>query len=187
MDVTRWPGEGPHPGPGSQEMKWAVVVREPLETALAPAYRVRNLILIVGFLLGLGFAALGWVITGCVTGPLKRIATPAERLRQGDDIELPNIQGAAEIHSLSTSLRALRDPLTGLLNRSGLDERFNEEAAWAQKDNSSLLVFLSDLEGLQGGQRRTWPCCRRRPVARGRRAIPGEHPGRRHCRPHGWR
>ncbi len=161
-------GEGRYPGPGSQEMRWSVVVREPLETAFAPAYDLRRAILLVGTLLAAAFAVAGWLLAGWITSPLRRIAVAAERLRQGDDVEIPRIRGAAEFDSLSGSLRALiatltrkqvaldemqdlalHDPLTGLLNRNGMRTRLQRAVAEARAEGSGLLVCVGDLDGFK--------------------------------------
>jgi diguanylate cyclase (GGDEF)-like protein len=162
-------GEGQYPGPGSQEMRWTVLVREEMATAFAPAYQLRDTILILGGGLGLAFAVVGWMLAGWITSPLKQIANAAERLRQGDDVELPRIHGPAEIDSLSTSLRALvatltrkqvaldemeelalHDPLTGLLNRNGLRKHLQREMLAARAAGTSLLVLICDLDGFKG-------------------------------------
>ena len=161
-------GEGAAPGPGSVEMRWTVLVREKLAVAFAPAYALRDTILEAGAILAAAFACAGWLIAGWVTAPLKRIAMAAERLRQGDDVEMPRIRGPAEIDSLSASLRAListltrkqmaldemeeialHDPLTGLLNRHGLHGALQRETRIAQAHGASLLVFVCDLDGFK--------------------------------------
>lgn len=161
-------GEGRYPGPGSQEMRWSVIVREPLEAAFAPAYDLRRVILLVGTLMAATFAAAGWMLAGWITSPLRRIAVAAERLRQGDDVEIPRIRGAAEFDSLSGSLRALiatltrkqvaldemqdlalHDPLTGLLNRNGMRARLQRAVADARAEGSGLLVCVGDLDGFK--------------------------------------
>jgi diguanylate cyclase (GGDEF)-like protein len=162
-------GEGPYPGPGSVEMRWVVLVREPLDLAYAPAYALRRAIFVVGLGLAAFFAIAGWLFAGWITAPLQRIAVAAERLRQGDDVELPRIRGAAEIDSLSTSLRALiatltrkqialdemeaiarHDPLTGLLNRHGLQIRLQSAMRDARAQGTALLLFVVDLDGFKG-------------------------------------
>jgi len=161
-------GEGQFPGPGSQEMKWTVLVRQPVATALAPAYELRAIIWQIGGLLALVFAALGWLWAGRITSPLKRIAVAAERLRQGDDVEIPLIRGATEIGSLSGSLRALvatltrkqialdemqdlalHDPLTGLLNRNGMHVHIQSALTEARAEGAGLLVCVGDLDGFK--------------------------------------
>ena len=161
-------GEGEYPGPGSQEMKWTVLVREKLDVAFAPAYALRNSILIAGGVLAAAFALVGWLVAGWITAPLKRIAVAAERLRQGDDVELPRIRGPAEIDILSASLRALvatltrkqvaldemqelalHDPLTGLLNRNGLRARLQRAVSQARVEGAGILLLVGDLDGFK--------------------------------------
>lgn len=161
-------GEGPPPGAGSQAMRWAVLVREAQSTAFAPAAALREQIWLAGSIIAGVFALFGWLLAGMFTAPLARIAAAAERLRQGDDVELPRIRGAAEIDSLSASLRALvaaltrkqlaldemeglalRDPLTGLLNRHGLRLQLEAALAKARTARSSLFVFVGDLDGFK--------------------------------------
>jgi diguanylate cyclase (GGDEF)-like protein len=161
-------GDGPAPGPGSQAMRWSVLVREAEAAAFAPATALRNTIWLAGLVTALAFAVVGWLLGGMVTAPLARIAMAAERLRQGDDVEIPRFRGPAEIESLSASLRALvatltrkqlalddmeelalRDPLTGLLNRHGLRIKLEAAVALAQERQSSLMLFVADLDGFK--------------------------------------
>jgi diguanylate cyclase (GGDEF)-like protein len=160
--------DGISPGPGAQDMHWTVLVREKLAAAFRPAYALRNTTLTLGATLAAAFALLGWLLAGWVTAPLKLIAVAAERLRQGDDVELPRIRGPAEIDSLSRSLRALvatltrnqvaldemqelalRDPLTGLLNRNGLRLHLQHAVVAAQAEGTGLLLFVCDLDGFK--------------------------------------
>jgi hypothetical protein len=45
--------------------------------------------------------------------------------------------------------RARRDPLTGLLNRRGFEERFDAELDRARRSGSSLSVVVGDLDRLK--------------------------------------
>jgi diguanylate cyclase (GGDEF)-like protein len=161
-------GEGVTAGPGSQDMRWTVLVRESEYTAFAPAYALRRAIWLAGGVAAAAFAGLGWLLATMMTRPLRQITAAAERLRQGDDVELPRFRGPLEIDSLSLSLRALvasltrkqlaleemqqlalRDPLTGVLNRHGMRLRLEAALAQAQSAGSSLMVFVGDLDGFK--------------------------------------
>jgi diguanylate cyclase (GGDEF)-like protein len=162
-------GEGPHPGPGSVPMQWVVLVREDVGLAFAPAAELRNQIILAGLVLAALLAVVGWVIAGAITAPLRRIARAADSLAQGAEIELPQVGRPSEIRILSESLRAMvvaltrkqtaldnmqtiahHDPLTGLLNRNGLQAwyraRLQDEDL---RDSGSLLIFLTDLDGFK--------------------------------------
>jgi len=161
------PGEG-GAGPAAQEMHWTVLVRESVSIAFAPAYTLRREVWLAGMFAALLFAALGWLLATMMTRPLYLIAAAAERLRQGDDIEIPRLRGPVEIDSLSLSLRALvasltrkqlaleememlalRDPLTGVLNRHGMRVRLQQVLEKAKAEGASVLVFVGDLDGFK--------------------------------------
>lgn len=179
--VEEWPDGGPfltgtafvsgERGPraaGGQDLRWVVLVRQAERIAFAGAYALRDAIWLAGLLIAASFAVAGWLLAGIITAPLARIAFAAERLRQGDDIQIPRIRGPSEIDSLSASLRALvatltrkqvaldemeelalRDPLTGLFNRHGLKLAMARLLAQAQANNSKLMVFVGDLDGFK--------------------------------------
>ncbi len=161
-------GDGQFPGAGSVPMRWTVLVREAERTAFAPAQRLQMEILAVGALLTLLAAALGWVIAGVITGPLRQIAAAADRLRRGETVEMPNLRSSREVETLSVSLRALvatltfkqtkldelesasqHDGLTGLLNRAGLQTWLSRALAQARTEPAGLLVLVGDLDGFK--------------------------------------
>jgi len=155
-------------GFATQGLRWSVLVREAEDVAFAPATELRQTIWLVGLLIAAVFAVAGWLLASLVTSPLERIAAAAERLRQGDDVEIPRIRGAGEIDILSNSLRglvatltrkqealdemeelALRDPLTGLLNRHGLRVNLDAALAEAHRTNTRMMLFVGDLDGFK--------------------------------------
>ena len=161
-------GEGQFPGAGTVLMQWTVLVRESAETAFAPAQDLRNAILIVGIGLSVAVAALGWVIAGLITQPLRQITAAADRLRRGEMVELPNLHGSREVEVLTASLRAMvatlsfkqeklnelesatqHDPLTGLLNRAGLQLWLSRVVARARTEACGLLILVGDLDGFK--------------------------------------
>lgn len=161
-------GDSPGANVGVQGLRWSVLVREAEEAAFEPATYLRRTIWGVGLMVAVVFAIAGWLLAGLVTSPLVRIAIAAERLRQGDDVEIPRIRGASEIDSLSTSLRAmvatltrkqealdemeelaLYDPLTRLLNRHGLRLHLDAMLSEAKATGSSVMFFVGDLDGFK--------------------------------------
>ena len=161
-------GDGQFPGPGSVPMRWTVLVRESEDIAFAPARQLRYAILITGIGLSVLVAALGWIIAGVITRPLRQITAAADRLRRGENVELPILRSSTEVETLSASLRALvatltfkqekldelesvtqHDPLTGLLNRSGLQSWLARALAQARTEPSGLLVLVGDLDGFK--------------------------------------
>ena len=161
-------GERRFPGPGSAPTRWTILVREAESTAFEPAQQLRLSILILGVSLSLLVAALGWVIAGLITRPLRQIAVAADRLRRGENVELPNLRSSIEIETLSASLRALvatltfkqvkldelqnasqHDSLTGLLNRAGLQSWLSQALARARAEPAGLLILVGDLDGFK--------------------------------------
>ena len=161
-------GERQFTGPGSIPMRWTVLVREAEDTAFAPAQALRLAIVAAGLGLSLLVAILGWVIAGLITRPLRQIAAAADCLRRGEAVELPILYGSTEVEMLSASLRAMvatltskqvkldelesatqHDPLTGLLNRSGLQSWLSSALAQARTEPSGLLVLVGDLDGFK--------------------------------------
>ncbi len=161
-------GISPNQGPGVSRTHWIVLVREAQAAAFDAATKLRQRIWFAGIAIAMVFAVAGWLIAGLVTAPLARITAAAERLRQGDDVELPRLRGSAEIESLSMSLRALvavlsrkqlaleemeelalRDPLTGLLNRHGLRKHLKAALREARSKRTSVFVFVGDLDGFK--------------------------------------
>ena len=161
-------GEGQFPGAGSMPMRWTVMVREAESTAFAAAQELRVAILATGLALTVVVAALGWIIAGVITGPLRQIAAAADRLRRGEDVEMPSLRSSREVETLSSSLRALvatltfkqgkldelesanqHDVLTGLLNRAGLQTWLLRALAQARTEPSGLLVLVGDLDGFK--------------------------------------
>ncbi len=155
-------------GPGAAPMRWIVLVRELANRAFEPASQLTAAILVIGLLLSLAIAALGWVFAGLITRPLRTIILAADQLRSGENVELPMLRGAPEVEMLSASLRALvasltfkqvkldemesqiqRDVLTGLMNRTGLQAWLLRATAEARTAQTGLLVLVGDLDGFK--------------------------------------
>ncbi|SOD99991.1 diguanylate cyclase domain-containing protein [Caenispirillum bisanense] len=147
---------------------WRVVARQPVAEALAPVRTLQRDIFLAGLGFAAAFAVLGWYAVGPLTAPLRRIAEAADGIRKGDGREIPRIDGAHEITSLSLSLRALldslldsrrdlrdmedrahSDPLTGLPNRLGLETWLAEATARCRRESRGLAFLAFDLDGFK--------------------------------------
>ncbi|GGC98898.1 sensor domain-containing diguanylate cyclase [Halopseudomonas salina] len=169
--VVEWPGEAKYltgvafaDGHGDYAgLGWVVVARQPLAVADQPAENAQTFIFFAGSLLALVFAIAGWLMSGYLTAPLKRIARAADRLSAREHAEIPVIRGAREIEILGASIRhlvealghqenrldemselALTDSLTGLANRAAF-ERF----LLSHDPTLPLALLFLDLDGFK--------------------------------------
>ncbi|EGY25307.1 diguanylate cyclase domain protein [Desulfovibrio sp. A2] len=174
--VERWPDgqeylTGYATGVGFEDYKglgWTVLARQPLSAAHAPAHMLERDVLGAGLLLGMLFAGLGWFVAGPVSRPLQRLTAAADRLRGGEDAEIPELRGVREIEVLSASLRgmvdalthkqhaldrmeaiALHDKLTGLPNRRALEQHLARASGQARRGGRALAMLFLDLDGFK--------------------------------------
>jgi signal transduction histidine kinase len=92
---------------------WLVLVRQPVDIAFAPVWRLQQHILFWNVVFGVLCAWLGWAIAGRIAKPLLAIAHSADLLRQGNtQVKIPVLEGKDEIALLSKSLRKLVYTLT---------------------------------------------------------------------------
>jgi diguanylate cyclase (GGDEF)-like protein len=170
--VQRWPDgqdyvTGFAASQGYQDyagLGWIVVARQSLDEAYAPARALSQNIVLWGVGLALLFAAIGWLLTGYFTRPLRQIAEAADSLSAGQIAVIPDLDSPREIALLSQSIRhlveslthqqnalglmenkAYSDPLTGLANRAAL-EKFLMLAK--QREGGLALLYL-DLDGFK--------------------------------------
>lgn len=174
--VQRWPDgqsylTGISASRGYQDyagLGWIVVARQAQEEAYAPVRELIGNILMWGGGLALLFAAAGWLLSGYITQPLRRIAQAADRLSAGEPTDIPLLHSPSEIASLSQSIhqlveslthqqraldimedRAHSDPLTGLANRAALERYLPLAQQEAQHGKGCLALLYLDLDGFK--------------------------------------
>lgn len=147
---------------------WTVVVRQPADVAFKAVEKLQTFIITTGCLAAVLFAAIGWLIAGMVAKPLKRIAAAADRLRNGEQVEIPYQKSYKDVEILSTSLRSLvdnltntenelgamkslahHDKLTGLPNRIALDSYLDRAVQKADQEGTALAFLYLDLDGFK--------------------------------------
>ncbi|NWA03178.1 diguanylate cyclase domain-containing protein [Pseudomonas gingeri] len=147
---------------------WAVITRQTLEEAYAPAKELQRDIVVWGIALAVIIAFIGWLLATWFTRPLQAIAKAADRLSVGESMEIPEIKGTREIAQLSQSIRHLvdslsnqqtalgmmeslahHDALTGLPNRAALEKYLPRAQQRSQSQNNCLALLYLDLDGFK--------------------------------------
>lgn len=147
---------------------WTILVRQPLNIAYEPVEELRDFIIIIGVVLAIIFAFIGWIIAGVIAKPLKKIVLSADKLRLGQQVEIPEYHGIKDIELLSVSLRSLigslintenalgemegiahRDQLTGLSNREALIRYLEKIKVKLIAKESIFIFYYLDLDGFK--------------------------------------
>ncbi len=100
----------------------------------------------VGFA-GLAYAAVLWGDVSVSTGVARWATTMAGMVVAGLMVRAMNREVDDLVGNLDAT--AARDPLTGILNRRGLDERLGIELTRARRTGEPLCVIAVDLDGLK--------------------------------------
>lgn len=147
---------------------WTVIVRQPLEVAYYPVYRLQVFIASAGIVLTVIFSAAGWFFAGAVSNPIVSVAKAADKLRFGKIAQIPIYHGIKEIEALSDSINALisslssaeseldsmrvialEDKLTGLPNRAALHVFLEKNTALAERQDMMFDFMYIDLDGFK--------------------------------------
>ncbi|MFS0784598.1 diguanylate cyclase domain-containing protein [Bacillus sp. 1P06AnD] len=155
-------GKGYENYPG---LGWTVLVRQPEASAYASLKNLQKSILLIGLVIAILFAFIGWLLAYIITKPLNKISSAAKLLRKGKAAEIPENKGIKEIEDLSASLRVLLsdltntedklgkmhtlarvDYLTGLPNRLAIEDYLNEHV---RHSCDSFTFFFLDLDGFK--------------------------------------
>ena len=140
---------------------WIVLLRQPASVALKSIDLLNLFVWLTGGAFALAFALLSLRISFAITEPLRMLAQAADRLRFGGKVTIPASRGIAEVDTLTDSLQqlmnslsemeaerskmesfALRDRLTGLFNRRGLEQ-------YLVAPKSKMMILYLDLDGFK--------------------------------------
>ncbi|MBH0155324.1 GGDEF domain-containing protein [Fictibacillus sp. 5RED26] len=145
---------------------WTVVIRQSEQAAYASVQYLQTFILVCGIVISLLMAVIGWFITKRVSRPLFDLAISADKLKDGEIVEIPLLRGIKDIEVLSSSFRSLisslkqtekqldkmenmahTDFLTSMPNRLALLEYMN--SVRFDCSNGSYGVLYLDLDGFK--------------------------------------
>jgi diguanylate cyclase (GGDEF)-like protein/PAS domain S-box-containing protein len=125
---------------------WTTLVREDASLAFAPAAQLSQRILLVGTLLGLVFAALGWLFADRIARPLVRLTEAASRIAAGEyKYSVPEYHGKSEVAQL---YRAFKDMVTNLMNAISRQTEAEEKLRLSAKvfANNTEAVMITDAD-----------------------------------------
>ncbi|AIQ12796.1 sensor domain-containing diguanylate cyclase [Paenibacillus durus] len=156
-------GEMNYPGTG-----WSVIIRQSADIALAPVHKLQNSIVLSGMAIAVLCGIAGWLLAGWIIRPLQRITESADELSSSGKVEIPEFKRIKELSILSRSLRNLvnkltrpepepfymsdltrHDPLTGLPNRTALDDYLAHAVNKAKRNRSTLSFLYLGLDGFK--------------------------------------
>ncbi|MBT2292584.1 GGDEF domain-containing protein [Paenibacillus albidus] len=147
---------------------WSVIIRQPVEVALAPVSHLQRFIILAGLASAVLFGVAGWFLAGWIVRPLRNITRAADVLSSGGDMEIPSSSRFRDVAVLSASLHnlvnnltqtetalgersdnAYLDELTKLPNRSALEHYLAQAVKRAKQKQSTLSILYLDLDGFQ--------------------------------------
>jgi diguanylate cyclase (GGDEF)-like protein len=165
-DLIRWPDGAEYVTssydvkvPKSAQLAWKIVVRQPVEKALAAALELRTTILWMGSLAVILMLSVTYRLASQMSRPIEQLARVANLIQAGNERAKFDISSnLQEVKSLSASLQAMT---SNLLSRrqalsdinSKLEEKVHERTAALEEANLQL-QRLSRRDGLTGLQNR---------------------------------
>jgi diguanylate cyclase (GGDEF)-like protein len=146
---------------------WTVVIRQSEAAAYSSVQYLKTFIIVLGIFISILMAVIGWMITRRVSRPLYDLAVSADKLKNGEIVEIPVIRGIKDIEVLSSSFSelisslkrtetqldkmeniALNDSLTNLPNRLALVE-YMESLRSDKNLVSTYGILYLDLDGFK--------------------------------------
>ncbi|WP_426139049.1 sensor domain-containing diguanylate cyclase [Pseudomonas sp. DWP3-1-2] len=102
------------PTPAGSGLSWRIVVRQPLDTALAPARILLYKLLGLGLLAALLFAAVAYYLALNLSRPIEQLARSAKRVQaHRSGVSFPLHHPVAEIAQLGQSMQSMTESLLG--------------------------------------------------------------------------
>lgn len=127
-------------------MGWISLMREDVTQAFAPARELRFRILMMGGVLGVLFAWLGWLMAGRIAGPITRISRAAEKVAEGElSYDVPAIQGDGEVAHLSAAIHDMVGKLTSeIRQRRKAEDELRLSAKVFEQNSEAIMITGAD-------------------------------------------
>jgi len=127
-------------------MGWISLMREDVTQAFAPARELRFRILMMGGVLGVLFAWLGWLMAGRIAKPITRISLAAEKVAAGElSYDVPAIQGDGEVAHLSAAIHDMVEKLTSeIKQRRKAEDGLRLSAKVFEQNSEAIMITGAD-------------------------------------------
>lgn len=117
--LVRWPDEilwlttaVPVKAPTVGDLEWQVVLRQPVETALAEVAELQRMLLWLAVPVTLLSMMLAWLLAGSFSRPIEELSVVARRIDEGDETaDFPERSDIDEVRLLAASLRGMTSTL----------------------------------------------------------------------------
>ena len=176
VDEMAWlVASAPVDAPLAEDLAWRIVLRQPVEMALAEVTDLRRNLLLIGVpVIGL-FVLLGWWFAVAFSRPVEELARVARRIDEGDEAaSFPERSGIHELRHLAISLRGMTATLIRRRREleqtnQSLEQMVASRTAQLQEANCRLEVLSSTDALTQLANRRGFDAALAEEWARARR------------------
>ena len=111
--------------------RWALVAEKDVEEALAPIVELRNEMLLIGVIVLLVIAGLGYLFSRMITGPILNMTTVMRSLADGNsEVEIPCVDQRDEIGDMAKAVNVFKQ---NALERIRLEDEQRQEQAEREK------------------------------------------------------
>ncbi len=127
-------------------MGWISLMRQDVTQAFAPARELRFRILMMGIVLGVLFAWLGWLMAGRIAGPITRISEAADKIAAGELVyDVPEQQGDGEVARLSAAIHNMVETLTKeITQRRKAEDGLRLSAKVFEQNSEAIMITDAD-------------------------------------------
>ena len=146
---------------GSQRLDWFIVLRQPVEVALAPVAALRQRLLLLGLGAALLLTTMAYIFAVRISRPIEQLARAARRIERRDGSpQYPGDEQTREIRQLNRSFQSMtgsllqREKELSELNAS-LEAQVAERTRALHQANQEL-ARLATIDALTGLHNRRW-------------------------------
>lgn len=94
------------------DLGWRVVVRQPMDVALAPVHELHRRLILLGGVVALMLTCTAYLLAVRLSRPMEQLASAAQRIAEGDtDVHFRVNNSATEFQTLASSLEAMTTTL----------------------------------------------------------------------------